>query len=181
MVWWSCNDYFWTIFTLGRCGFLKGKGGHERTDFSNFHFGRMWSSWREWFLSFSPWEGVVVLKGLTWTIITLGECDSPERVILDNFHLEMMWWSCKTDFWLIWPMFNSGNVIRLHCCFQHQHHCHLCRTFLVTSLMPVSAYVTYILTSFPHWCMQSNVGIWFIFDIWQSYLLLAHILQYYGL
>ena len=41
-VWWSCKDWFWTIFTLGGFGVLEGTG----------------------FQQFPLWMHVIVLKGL---------------------------------------------------------------------------------------------------------------------
>ena len=53
-------------------------------------------------------------------------------------------------------------------------------TLLMTWLMPVSAYVTYILANFPYWFTLSNLGIWPICGIGGTYLLVTHIWQYQG-
>ena len=49
-VWWSWNNWFWTVGTLG------GWGGHERTDFEQFLL----------------WEGGVIMKELILNIFYFG-------------------------------------------------------------------------------------------------------------
>ena len=54
---------------------------------------------------------------------------------------------CHTgqNFWLNWPMANSGIAVGLH-----PHHCLLCTALLMIWLVPVSSYVVHILAHFPH-------------------------------
>ena len=77
------------------------------------------------------------------------------------------------SFWMIWPMANSVNVIRLHChyCCQNlhdwcQHCCHPCTALLVTWLN-VSKFICGII---PHWCISGNVGMWHVFGTSGAYL-----------
>ena len=44
-------------------------------------------------------------------------------LILNNSTLKCYGCPVQTDFWLIWPMANSANVIRLYSQCQHLGHC----------------------------------------------------------
>ena len=72
-------EFCLNIFVLIFNSFYFGSGGLERTDFSSFFFGRVWWSWKNWFLMVSILGGVVVLKELILTVSILGRCGGLER------------------------------------------------------------------------------------------------------
>ena len=83
--------------------------------------------------------------------------------------------ACLASFWLIWP---SSQLSICNCAVLSSSP--LCcliidiiiialyyayTVLLVTWLMPVSLYITYLLPYFPYWFISSNFGTWLIFGI----------------
>ena len=62
-----------------------------------------------------------------------------------------------------------------HCCYKHQHWCHICIAFMITWLMSVISYVTQICTYIPY--MPAKCMAYIINAILQVHLFLSHILH----
>ena len=121
---WSWKNWLWTVSTLEGCG---GRcGGLERTNFeqfllwdsvvvlkelilNSFYFGRVWWSWKNWFLTVSTLGGCGGLERTDFEQFLLLEgVVVLKELILNSFYFGRVWGRCggleRTDFeqFLLW-------------------------------------------------------------------------------
>ena len=123
-VWWSWMDWFFTVSY-----FESGCGGLERTDFLqflwgksvmvlkelifySFYVGRVWWSWKNWFLTVSTLGGCGglerndFLQFIFWVdVVVLERTD-----FLDCFFFGWMWWSWKNWFLTVYMLEGCGGL-----------------------------------------------------------------------
>ena len=133
-----------------------------------FDFGRMWWSWKNWF-GIIGWFCFVKSLPIELPVVSC---------------LSVYYCACRLSYRseLLADLANakSASAVGLH-----HYHCqcwHQCLlyTTLITLLMQLSSYVTYILINFPHWCKLSNLGMWHKFGVRGAYLLPVLIWQEHG-
>ena len=157
-VWWFWRKWFLTVSTLGGCGGLertdfwhfllwegmvvlkelifnsfllqKGVVVLKELIFDTFYFGKVWWSWKNWFLivsmlggcgglertdfwHFLLWEGMVVLNELIFKLILnvfyfRRVCVVLKELIFDTFYFGKLWWSWKK---LIFNVFYFRRVL----------------------------------------------------------------------
>ena len=115
-VWWSLENWFWTVSTLGGCG------GLEITDFEQFLLWEGVVVLKELILhQFLLWEGVVVLKELILNSFYFGSvCGGHERTDFEQFLLWVgaasgkTWHATKENWGVFWTYVRVWGSSRGH-------------------------------------------------------------------